>query len=407
MAYKNLLVGQSGGPSVAINASLMGVLTEGISSAGVGKVYGARNGIAGVLADQIIDMGMLEDPNQQELLKATPAMALGSCRYKLADPDADDQDFKRIEAIFQKYEIGYFFYIGGNDSMDTVAKLNRFFTGRNLDIRIIGVPKTIDNDLVLTDHTPGFGSAAKYLAVTVGEIIRDIVIYPVKSVTIIEIMGRDSGWLTLASALPRLLGGDKPDIVALPENVFDEDAFLDEINRRFADSSHIIAVVSEGIRDKDGAYVGSIVKGDGVDSFGHKQLAGVGKYLELLVKERIGCKVRSVEVNILQRAAAHLASKTDLDEAELIGREAVRLALEGKSGQMMAFERVSNHPYQVKAVSFPVAEVANAARMVPEEMRNIDDPLCREKAREYLLPLIQGEVLQQRDENGLPKYFIL
>ncbi|MBQ4153219.1 MAG: diphosphate--fructose-6-phosphate 1-phosphotransferase, partial [Oscillospiraceae bacterium] len=217
MAVKNLLVGQSGGPSVAINASLAGVLAQGIASEQIGKVYGAINGIVGVMNEELREMQDIADEEQFLLLKHTPAMAIGSCRHKLALPEKNEAEYQKIEAVFRKYNIGYFFYIGGNDSMDTVDKLCRYFAKTDWDVKIIGVPKTIDNDLIETDHTPGFGSAAKYLAVTVDEIIRDTAIYPVKSVTIMEIMGRDSGWLTLASALPRILGGSKPDIVALPE----------------------------------------------------------------------------------------------------------------------------------------------------------------------------------------------
>ncbi len=404
---KNLLVGQSGGPSAAINASLMGVLAEGLASSEIGKVYGAVNGIAGVLSEHIREMEMLRDERQQRLLKYTPAMALGSCRYKLPPMEEQPEVYQQIERIFQKYDIGYFFYIGGNDSMDTVDKLSRYFSQKDADIRIIGVPKTIDNDLVGTDHTPGFGSAAKYLAVTVDEIIRDTSIYPVKSVTILEIMGRDSGWLTLAAALPRLLGGMKPDIVALPEEPFDETAFLERIIKLFDTTDNVVAVVSEGIRDANGQYVGAAAQSGTTDSFGHQYLAGVGKYLETIVRERIGCKVRSIEVNLMQRCAAHLASATDLDEAEQIGREAVRYALAGETGRMMALRRVSDEPYAVTIHSQPVSEVANEARMVPPEMRDLEKPACREAAKRYLLPLIQGEIHQERDENGMPRFFIL
>lgn len=404
---KNLLVGQSGGPSAAINASLMGVLAEGLASPGIDKVYGAVNGIAGVLDGRLKELDMLRDGRQQQLLKHTPAMALGSCRYKLPLVEEHPEVYQQLERVFAQYEIGYFFYIGGNDSMDTVDKLSRYFGQKGSDIRIIGVPKTIDNDLVGTDHTPGFGSAAKYLAVTVDEIIRDTSIYPVKSVTILEIMGRDSGWLTLAAALPRLLGGAKPDIAALPEDPFDENAFLERITALFETTDNVVAVVSEGLRDAEGQYVGAAAQSGATDSFGHQYLAGTGKYLETLVRERIGCKVRSIEVNLMQRCAAHLASATDLDEAEQIGREAVRRALGGETGRMMAFQRTSDAPYAVTVKSLPVSEVANEARMVPPQMRNVEDPVCRETARRYLLPLIQGETTQERDENGMPRFFIL
>lgn len=407
MVLKNLLVGQSGGPSAAINASLAGVLAEGIASEKIGKVYGAVNGISGVLADHIQEMDMMENEELLHLLKITPAMALGSCRHKLAEIDSDPESYQKIEAVFDKYNIGYFFYIGGNDSMDTVDKLNRYFCRIKKDVKVIGVPKTIDNDLVMTDHTPGFGSAAKYLAVTVDEIIRDTSIYAVKSVTIMEIMGRDSGWLTLAAALPKLLGGSKPDIVALPEVSFDENAFLEQINTLFQTTNNIVAVVSEGIRDQHGNYIGEDTKSGSTDIFGHQYLSGVGKYLEQLIHARIGCKVRSIEVNLMQRCAAHLASQTDLDEAEQIGRAAVKRALEGVSGEMMIFRRVSDHPYQIEIDSYPIGQIANKAAMVPDTMLDLDNSSCREKAADYLLPLIQGDVPQIKDENGMPKFFIL
>ncbi len=407
MVLKNLLVGQSGGPSAAINASLAGVLAEGIASEKIGKVYGAVNGISGVLADHIQEMDMMENEELLHLLKITPAMALGSCRHKLAEIDSDPESYQKIEAVFDKYNIGYFFYIGGNDSMDTVDKLNRYFCRIKKDVKVIGVPKTIDNDLVMTDHTPGFGSAAKYLAVTVDEIIRDTSIYAVKSVTIMEIMGRDSGWLTLAAALPKLLGGSKPDIVALPEVSFDENAFLEQINTLFQTTNNIVAVVSEGIRDQHGNYIGEDTKSGSTDIFGHQYLSGVGKYLEQLIHARIGCKVRSIEVNLMQRCAAHLASQTDLDEAEQIGRAAVKRALDGASGEMMIFRRVSDHPYQIEIDSYPIGQIANKAAMVPDTMLDLDNSSCREKAADYLLPLIQGDVPQIKDENGMPKFFIL
>ena len=407
MEVKNLLVGQSGGPSAAINASLAGVLAEGIAAPQIGKVYGAVNGIVGVLDENLVEMDDIAEEKQLQLLKHTPAMALGSCRHKLPELSGDRSEYQRIEAVFRKYNIGFFFYIGGNDSMDTVDKLSRYFSETDWEVRIIGVPKTIDNDLVGTDHTPGFGSAAKYLAVTVDEIIRDTSIYPTKSVTVMEIMGRDSGWLTLAAALPRILGGSKPDITALPEIPFEEDAFLEQIHRLFEQTDNVVAVVSEGLRDKSGQYIGQDAKSGVTDIFGHQYLSGVGKYLETLVRERIGCKVRSIEVNLMQRCAAHLASRTDLDEAELTGREAVRRAAAGKTGEMMVFRRLSDRPYQIEITGEPVSRIANRVRTVPPQMWDMDDPVCRENAKRYLLPLIRGDAEQEKDENGMPRFYIL
>jgi len=360
-----------------------------------------------VMNEELREMQDIADEEQFLLLKHTPAMAIGSCRHKLALPEKNEAEYQKIEAVFRKYNIGYFFYIGGNDSMDTVDKLCRYFAKTDWDVKIIGVPKTIDNDLIETDHTPGFGSAAKYLAVTVDEIIRDTAIYPVKSVTIMEIMGRDSGWLTLASALPRILGGSKPDIVALPEVAFDEAAFVERIRQLFETTNNIVAVVSEGLRDKDGKYVGQDAKSGAIDIFGHQYLSGVGKYLETVVADQIGCKVRSIEVNLMQRCAAHLASQTDLDEAEAIGRAAVKRALAGGNGEMMVFCRTSDEPYRIEIKSRRVDQIANQALIVPSEMRNMEDPTCRENAKRYLLPLIQGDVTQAKDDNGMPKYYII
>ncbi len=407
MEVKNLLVGQSGGPSAAINASLAGVLAEGIASVRIGKVYGAVNGIVGVLRGDLVEMNDIADEKQFQLLKHTPAMALGSCRHKLPQLPEGLSEYQKIEAVFREYNIGYFFYIGGNDSMDTVDKLSRYFSSTDMDVRIIGVPKTIDNDLVETDHTPGFGSAARYLAVTVDEIIRDTSIYPTKSVTIMEIMGRDSGWLTLAAALPRILGGSKPDIVALPEVPFEENAFLERIRRLFDHTNNVIAVVSEGLRDKTGSYVGQGAKSGVTDIFGHQYLSGVGKYLETVVREQIGCKVRSIEVNLMQRCAAHLASQTDLDEAESAGREAVRRAVAGATDEMMVFHRISDQPYQIEITGKPVSQIANQVRTVPPQMRDMNDPVCRENAKRYLLPLIRGCAEQEKDENGMPRFYLL
>ena len=407
MGSANLLVGQSGGPSAAINASLAGVLSEGLHCKKIGKVYGAINGITGIINGNIREMSDIADVSRFALLKTTPAMALGSCRHKLPDFEKDTVEYEKIEAVFRQYQIGCFFYIGGNDSMDTVDKLSRYFAKKAMDVKIIGVPKTIDNDLIETDHTPGFGSAAKYLAVTMDEIIRDTSIYPVKSVTVLEIMGRDSGWLTLAAAMPKILGGSKPDIVALPEVPFDEAAFVRRIQELFETTDNVVAAVSEGIRTKEGCYVGQEAKSGAIDIFGHHYLSGVGKYLETVIREQLDCKVRSIEVNLMQRCAAHLASQTDLDEAERIGREAVRAALAGKTGEMMVFRRVSNEPYQIAVESRPVHKIANQVRSVPENMLNLEDSICRKAAGEYLLPLIQGDVTQPKDAYGMPKFYVI
>ena len=315
MSKKNIIVAQSGGPTVAINASLSGVIRQAIESDTYGTVYGSLNGILGILNEQYIDLTAKaeEDADFLHRLETTPAMFLGSCRHKLPHYMDDDSSYVYIFNQFEKLNIGAFFYIGGNDSMDTVLKLSEYAKTMGKDIRIIGVPKTVDNDLCMTDHTPGFGSAAKYIASSILEIAHDTFIYAVKSVTIVEVMGRDAGWLTAASALARNEYNAAPHLIYLPEVPFHTEEFLLDVKRLLFEQNNVIVAVSEGIRDADGNYI-SASKAS-VDNFGHQQLSGAGKTLEHLVKEKLGVKVRSVEVNVLQRCAAHLASQTDLDES--------------------------------------------------------------------------------------------
>lgn len=395
---KNILVGLSGGPSVAINASLAGVIKAAKNSEHYDKIYGAEHGIEGVLQGKLIDLLPYSDERSLQLLMQTPAMALGSCRKKLCN-----EDFPILEKIFLEYEIGAFFYIGGNDSMDTVLQLDRYFREKS-DIKIIGVPKTIDNDLPVTDHTPGFGSSAKYLYHTMSEIIRDSEIYPVKNVVIVEVMGRDSGWLTLAAGLPQFLGGVFPQMIAIPEVPFDTDDFIEEIRERLQTERTVICAVSEGIRDREQNYIGMDAKSGKIDSFGHVYLSGVGKYLEARVTADIGCKVRSIELNVMQRCASHLASKCDLDEAFSIGQAAVRAAQAGESGITMIFERISNDPYQISISKTDVKNIANLAKDVPLEWHNLTAPNIKKEIVSYLLPLISGEIQPIRDETGLPLY---
>lgn len=401
---RNLLVAQSGGPSAAINATLAGVIAAARKSDKVGRVYGAKHGIEGVMKGLLVDLSGF---TEYEKLKATPAMALGSCRYKLppiSEPAAED--YLKIRETFRKYEIGTFLYIGGNDSMDTVRKLSGLFAGEADAPVVVGVPKTIDNDLPLTDHTPGYGSAAKYLAVTIGEIIRDTSIYAVPAVTIVEIMGRNAGWLTLAAALPRFVGGSKPDIIAIPEVPFDEQDFLRKVQDAHRRSPNVVAVVSEGVRDRNGNYVGCQTKSGAVDIFGHAYLSGVGKYLECLVKQEIGCKVRSIELNLMQRCSAHLASFQDLDEAFAIGQEGVAAALRGESGKMVAVQRLSNNPYAIRLNMVEVEDVANREQLVPEKWWNLEDASVQAEICRYILPLMKGEVPQFKNEFGLNDYII-
>ncbi|SFQ08423.1 6-phosphofructokinase 1 [Butyrivibrio proteoclasticus] len=403
MNIKNVLVAQSGGPTSAINASLAGVLKATIDSVEFDRCYGAINGILGVMSENYLDLTdkAAKDPDFIKLLTHTPAMYLGSCRFKLPEYKDDDSSYSFIFSQFKKLNIGAFFYIGGNDSMDTVLKLSNYAREIGSDIKIIGVPKTIDNDLCHTDHTPGFGSAAKYIAGSILEIAHDTFIYAVKSVTIVEIMGRDAGWLTAAAALARNSYSSAPHLIYLPEVAFDKERFLTDVRNELAKRDNVIVAVSEGIRDKDGNYITSSKAM--ADTFGHQQLSGAGKALEFIVKENIGVKVRSVEINVLQRCAAHLASRTDLDESFAQGKKAVELAGEGQTGCMVVLNRLSNDPYQVEYSYAQIKDIANEAKSVPAEWINESGNDVKKELIEYLRPLIQGEV-EQYYEDGLPKY---
>ena len=410
--YGNAIVGQSGGPTTAINATLTGVVKGAIASKYIPKIYGMRNGIEGLLERRIIDLNeALADTEDLHMLERTPAAALGSCRMKLPDPrSASDTDiviFEKIFRIFSEYNIRYFFYIGGNDSMDTVAKISTFAEKIGYDIRVMGVPKTIDNDLIETDHTPGYGSAAKYVATTFQEIIRDCAVYTTKAVTIVEVMGRDAGWLTAASAVGSVINGQAPDLVYLPERAFDMNAFYDAIEKAFLKRPNLVIAVSEGIRFADGRYVGESTQSGSTDVFGHKYLSGTARALEMAVKFRFGCKVRAVELNLPQRCAGHLFSKTDITESVSIGREAVRVAAEeGISGEMMIFERVSNAPYCCDISHRKVSEIANKIKYVPDEYITESGDFVTEECCKYILPLIEGEATPKYHK-GIPQYLVL
>jgi len=403
MNIKNVLVAQSGGPTSAINASLAGILKATIDSGNYDRCYGAMNGILGVLSENYLDLTdkAKKDSDFIKLLTHTPAMYLGSCRHKLPEYRDDDSSYSFIFSQFKKFNVGAFFYIGGNDSMDTVLKLSNYAREIGADVRIIGVPKTIDNDLRHTDHTPGFGSAAKYIASSILEIAHDTFIYAVKSVTIVEIMGRDAGWLTAASALARNNYSSAPHLIYLPEVAFDKEQFLADVRDELSKRDNVIIAVSEGIRDKDGNYITSSKAMD--DTFGHQQLSGAGKALEFLVKENIDVKVRSVEINVLQRCAAHMASKTDLYESFAQGEKAVHLSEENQTGCMVVLNRISNSPYTVEYSHAQIKDIANEAKSVPVEWINKEGNDINAELIDYLKPLIQGEV-EQDYENGLPKY---
>ncbi len=402
----NAIVGQSGGPTAAINATLSGVIRGALECDAIEKIYGAKNGIEGVLKRTIIDLSAMTEENLA-LLETTPAAALGSCRKKLPKNfDGENRKiFEDIIAVFKEYNIRYFFYIGGNDSMDTVAKLSLFTKEIGYDMCVMGVPKTIDNDLAGTDHTPGYGSAAKYIATTMQEIIRDTAVYTVKAVTIVEIMGRDAGWLTAAAALPSLYSDVTPDLVYLPEVNFDYDKFYEDIEKAFEKHPNVVVAVSEGVRTADGIYVGEGTQSGAVDAFGHKYLSGTGKALELAVKDKFGCKVRSIELNLPQRCASHLSSKTDLDESVAIGRSAVWYAASGETGRMMIFTRLDSEKYEVCIDSADISGIANAVRSVPRHYINERGNGVTKECLSYIAPLIIGEPPLVY-EGGLPKHFV-
>ena len=403
MSLKNVMVAQSGGPTVAINASLSGVIRGVMESDSYDTVYGAVNGILGILNNEFINLTdmMQGHPEYLDRLETTPAMYLGSCRHKLPDYLDDDSSYVFIFKQFELYNVGAFFYIGGNDSMDTVLKLSDYGKRIGSDVRIIGIPKTIDNDLCETDHTPGFGSAAKYIASSILEIAHDTFIYAVKSVTIVEIMGRDAGWLTAAAALARNEYNTAPHLIYLPEVPFDKEDFLLDVKRLLFERNNVIIAVSEGIRDASGNYISASEKS--VDTFGHSQLSGAGKSLEFLIKEKLGVKVRSVEVNVLQRCAAHLASQTDLSESVSLGKKAVALSEEGITASMVTMNRVSNDPYTIEYGYAEICNIANEAKTVPLEWINDAGNDVTDELIHYLTPLIQGES-KVHYENGLPVY---
>ncbi len=406
----NAIVGQSGGPTAAINATLSGVIRGALENENIETIFGMYHGIEGILSDSFCNLTeMFDDESKLVTLEKTPAAALGSCRKKLPSldnmSDSDKAVYEKVFGFFKKHNIRYFFYIGGNDSMDTVAKLSAYSKTVDYEMRIMGVPKTIDNDVMGTDHTPGYGSAAKYIAASVSEMLRDCAVYTVKAVTIIEIMGRDAGWLTAAAALTRATGFE-PDLVYLPERVFDYDKFFTDVRACLEKHPNVVVCVSEGIRLADGRYVGEGTQSGVADAFGHKYLSGTGKALELAVKEEIGCKVRSVELNILQRCASHIASLTDITESVAVGKAAVENAVNGVSGKMMTFVRVSDEPYNCVPGYEDIDKIANMVRTVPDSFINERGNGITDEGIKYLLPLIEGESYPEY-RNGLPVHISL
>ncbi|MDD3220283.1 MAG: 6-phosphofructokinase [Lachnospiraceae bacterium] len=405
---KNLMVAQSGGPTAAINATVAGVITAAYASSKVDGVYGAVNGIQGVLDEKFIDLReKIKSTDDLETLCQTPAAALGSCRLKLKDLDKDKAQFERIIEVFRKHEIAYFVYIGGNDSMDTVDKLSAYCAKQGItDITVVGAPKTIDNDLVGTDHCPGFGSAAKYMGVTFAELERDCHVYATKAVTIVEVMGRNAGWLTAASALARVNGAKGPNLIYLCEPAFDNEKFIQDVKKQLETNDSVLVAISEGIKNKEGVYVSEQVQSGAVDAFGHSYIAGSAKVLEDMVREQIGCKVRSIELNLMQRCGGHIASATDIAESRMLGMKACQCAIDGMGGMMAAIIRKSDAPYEVTFDAISVCEVSNKEKTVPESYINEEGNDVTQKMMDYLTPLIQGEN-RVVYENGLPKHITL
>lgn len=422
---KNVLVAQSGGPTVAINSSLAGVIAAVTQSGKYRRIVGAANGIQGVLDERFIDLSKFEQDvkdkkesvsaieicesakstdtwmpkSQIDKLAITPSMYLGSCRFKLPEYEENHEIYEKIFGILNKLDIGMFFYIGGNDSMDTVNKLSGYGKSINSDIKFAGVPKSIDNDLPITDHTPGYGSAAKYIAAAMTEMSHDTAIYNVESVTIVEMMGRNAGWLTAAAALARNEHNKVPQLIYLPETAFDKDKFIEDVKRELKKSKCVMVAISEGIHDIDGNYISA----GSSDTFGHDQLGGAAKALELLVKEKLGVKCRSVEVNIIQRCASHMLSATDIRESFELGMAAAKYAIAGNSDFIPVLKRMSNEPYSYSIEYEKIGSIANIEKKVPIEWINKECNDVTKEMIDYIKPLIEGEVMLPY-KNGMPDY---
>ena len=402
---KTLLVGQSGGPTSAINATLSGVI-EQAAKADL-RVLGARNGIEGVFKENFIDLTQrAKDEEFISLLSKTPASALGSCRYKLNTKNIEE--FEKIVEVFHRNDIAYFVYIGGNDSMDTVYQLDKYLREHHIDdIKVIGAPKTIDNDLCGIDHCPGFGSSAKYIATIFAELERELIVYDLESVLIIELMGRNAGWLAASAVLAQNQSGKVPYLIYLEESDFSLEKFELDLRQALTKNKQVIVSISEGLHDESGEYLFNLGKNEGrLDAFGHAQAGGAGKVLEEYVRSQIGCKVRSIEVNLLQRCAAHILSATDIEESKKLGEHATELVLEGMSGKMSSLQRVPGKEYKVEYTVTDIREVANREKKVPREWMNAAQYGVTQEMVDYLLPLVQGEKFCEY-ENGLPKYIVL
>lgn len=395
------ILGQSGGPTSVINASAAGVFLEALKQENITAVYGAKHGIKGILNEEFFDISK-EDLEELELLKNTPSSMIGSVRYKLKNLEEDPSDYERLLEVFKKYNIRYFFYNGGNDSMDTANKVSKFFKDHDYECRVMGVPKTIDNDLFGTDHCPGYGSAAKYVATTLMELYHDATVYDTPMVTVVEVMGRNAGWLTAAAQLA-IEKGQGPDLIYLPEITFDYDEFFSDIEKILKQKGKAIVVVSEGIKDKDGLYVPEKFTNLTTDSFGHAQLGGTAEILASEIQNRFNVKVRGIEFSLLQRCAAHLASKVDVKEAYQAGVEAVKAAVNGTTDHMIGFKRISNNPYKMEYILVPLDVAANTEKKVPLEWIKPHGQGMTKDFVNYALPLIQGDDKAPLVD-GLPRF---
>lgn len=397
----NALLGQSGGPTSVINASAAGVFIEALNQENITGVFGAVHGIKGILEEDFIDISK-EDLEELKRLKNTPSSSIGSVRFKLKDPKKDDSEYKRILEVFRKYNIRYFFYNGGNDSMDTCNKISKFFKKEGFDCNVIGVPKTIDNDLNVTDHSPGYGSAAKYVATTFMELFHDATVYDQPMITVVEVMGRNAGWLTAAAALAQYKG-QGPDLIYLPEKTFDPEVFFSDVDKVLKQKRKVIIAVSEGIKTKDGKYVPELYQELKKDAFGHAQLGGTAQALVSELSNRFNVKLRAIEFSLMQRSAAHLASKVDVTEAFNVGRKAVQAAIAGVTDKMIGFKRVSSNPYKIKYVRIPLQKAANEEQKIPLHWIKEDNTGLTQDYIDYALPLIQGDE-KAKLEDGLPRF---
>lgn len=403
---KNCLVAQSGGPTAVINSSFIGVFDQCLEDKSFDNIYGGLNGIEGILKEKLVNLSSIP---YEELkgIKYTPASALGSCRYKMKDFKIDNTEYENLFKIFKKYDIEAFFYIGGNDSMDTVRALTEYTKLHNIPVQVIGIPKTIDNDLMETDHTPGFGSASKYIATTILESYLDSSVYINNGIFIMETMGRDTGWLTASAALAKINGKQVVDFIYLPEMPFNRDKFLEDVSKKFKEQNQVFIVASEGLRDENGEFLAKNSSAVVHDKFGHAQLGGVCNNLKnLIVDNKITSRVKTLELGVTQRSAMHCISKTDLEEAYSLGRKAVEYASKGVTGYVVGIKRLQNTPYEYETILMDPSKVANHIKYFPKAWISNDNNYVTDEAIDYINPLIQGTP-ELPVENGLPKYAII